>query len=318
MNENEKVRVARLSVFSNTLLVLFKLVVGLMINSVSVLSEAVHSGLDLLAALFALFAVRQSGKPPDEEHQFGHGKFENVAGVLEAVLIFLAAVWIIREAVQKLFSGAHVVAPLWGLIVMGVSGGVNLVVSSVLMKTAHATDSVALEADAWHLRTDVYTSLGVAAGLFLLWLTGFQIFDPLIAIGIALLIVKASFDLTAKALLPLLDTRLPPEEERIIKEIISRYGRSYVSFHKLRSRKAGSERHIDLHLVVPQNRSVATSHELCDEIEKAVRERFADVHVLIHVEPCRGGDDCLNCPERCELFPHPGGGSERNLPKEGE
>jgi len=299
---NKKVKVAQLSVLSNTLLVLFKLVVGIAINSVSVISEAIHSGLDLLAALLALFAVRQSGKPPDEQHQYGHGKIENISGVIEAILIFIAAIWIIREAVHKLLVGARVETPVWGLIVMGFSGVVNYIISTVLMKTAKATDSVALEADAWHLRTDVYTSLGVAAGLLLLLLTGYQLLDPLIAIGVALLIIKASFDLTIKAFFPLLDTSLPSDEEETIKQIIDDYGTQYISFHKLRTRKAGSERHIDLHLVVPETRSIAISHELCDDIEKAVKDRFPGSHVLIHVEPCRNGDDCLACPEPCKSY----------------
>lgn len=299
---NKKVKVAQLSVLSNTLLVLFKLVVGIAINSVSVISEAIHSGLDLLAALLALFAVRQSGKPPDEQHQYGHGKIENISGVIEAILIFIAAIWIIREAVHKLLVGARVETPVWGLIVMGFSGIVNYIISTVLMKTAKATDSVALEADAWHLRTDVYTSLGVAVGLLLLLLTGYQLLDPLIAIGVALLIIKASFDLTIKAFFPLLDTSLPSDEEETIKQIIDDYGTQYISFHKLRTRKAGSERHIDLHLVVPETRSIAISHELCDDIEKAVKDRFPGSHVLIHVEPCRNGDDCLACPEPCKSY----------------
>ncbi|HHW41566.1 MAG TPA: cation transporter [Syntrophomonadaceae bacterium] len=293
---------AQLSVLSNTLLVLFKLVVGIAINSVSVISEAIHSGLDLLAALLALFAVRQSGKPPDEQHQYGHGKIENISGVIEAILIFIAAIWIIREAVHKLLVGARVETPVWGLIVMAFSGVVNYVISTMLMKTAKATDSVALEADAWHLRTDVYTSLGVAAGLILLLLTGYQILDPLIAIAVALLIIKASFDLTVKAFFPLIDTSLPSDEEEIIKQIIDDYGSQYISFHKLRTRKAGSERHIDLHLVVPETRTIAVSHELCDDIEKAVKDRFPGSHVLIHVEPCRNGDDCLTCPEPCDSY----------------
>lgn len=300
-NKDKKVKVASLSVLSNTLLVLFKLVVGIAINSVSVLSEAIHSGIDLLAALLALFAVRQSGKPPDERHHYGHGKIENISGVVEAVLIFIAAIWIIREAVQKLLVGARVETPVWGLAVMAFSGGVNYIVSNMLMRTAKATDSVALEADAWHLRTDVYTSLGVATGLLLLLVTRFQFLDPLIAIAVALLIIKASFDLTKKAFLPLIDTSLPSEEEEIIKEIIDDYASKYISFHKLRTRKAGSERHIDLHLVVPRTTTIAVSHELCDDIEKAVKDRFPGSHVLIHVEPCRDGNDCLVCPEACDL-----------------
>ena len=212
----QKAAAARLSVSSNALLVVLKLLVGIAIGSVSVLSEAVHSGIDLLAALLAFFAVNRSGKPPDEEHEYGHGKIENVSGVVEAVLIFLAAVWIVTEAAHRLAAGAAVQTPLWGLVVMGLSGLVNLFISSKLMKTARGTDSIALEADAWHLRTDVFTSFGVAAGMLLIWITGRSIIDPILAIGVALLIVKASYDLTVKAFSPLLDARLPLDEEAVI------------------------------------------------------------------------------------------------------
>ncbi|MDD2358968.1 MAG: cation diffusion facilitator family transporter [Syntrophaceticus schinkii] len=307
-----KVGVARLSVLSNTVLVIFKLVVGLYINSVSVLSEAIHSGLDLVAAMIALFAVSRSGKPPDAEHQYGHGKIENVSGVIEAILIFVASIWIIREAVIKLITGAQVEAPMWGLIVMGFSAVANWVVSSLLMKTARETDSVALEADALHLRTDVYTSLGVAGGLLLLWVTGIHLFDPLIAIGVALLIIKTAYDLTAKAFFPLLDASLPVEEEEHIKEIILAFGSHFVSFHKMRTRKAGPQRFIDLHLVVPQYQNISASHDVCDVIEREIKEQYPGAQVLIHVEPCRIGDDCLQCRERdhCEI-------SEKNAKEKG-
>ncbi len=307
-----KVGVARLSVLSNTALVIFKLIVGLYINSVSVLSEAIHSGLDLAAAMIALFAVKRSGKPPDAEHQYGHGKIENVSGVIEAILIFVASIWIIREAAIKLVTGARVEAPMWGLIVMGFSAVVNWVVSSLLMKTAQETDSVALEADGLHLRTDVYTSLGVAGGLLLLWVTGIHIFDPLIAIGVALLIIKAAYDLTAKAFFPLLDTSLPAEEEEHIKEIILSFGSHFVSFHKMRTRKAGPQRFIDLHLVVPQHQNISVSHDVCDDIEREMKDQYPGAQVLIHVEPCRIGEDCLQCRERgqCEI-------SEKNAKEKG-
>lgn len=302
MNNNEKkVKVAYFSVISNTLLVFFKLAVGIAINSVSVLSEGIHSGLDLLAALLALFAVRQSGKPPDERHRYGHGKIENISGVIEALLIFLAAFWIIWEAVQKLIIKTAVETPGWGIAVMICSGVVNYFISNLLMKTARTTDSVALEADAWHLRTDVYTSFGVAIGLLLLMFTRYYFLDSIIAIVVALLIVKASFDLARKAFLPLIDTSLPPEEEEIIREVIDGYASSYIGFHDLRTRKSGSERHIDLHLVVPRTRNIAMTHELCDDIEEALKERFPGSHVLIHVEPCQHGKDCPTCPEACDL-----------------
>jgi cation diffusion facilitator family transporter len=208
----KKVAAARLSVISNSFLIALKLAVGLTINSVSVISEAIHSGMDLMAALIALFAVSKSDKPPDAEHQYGHGKIENLSGVIEAILIFAAAIWIIREAAVKLTTGVQVETPLWGMGVMCFSAAVNWVVSSLLMKTARETDSIALEADALHLRTDVYTSAGVAVGMLLLWVTDIQLFDPLIAIAVALLIIKAAYDLTIKAFFPLLDTSLPQEE----------------------------------------------------------------------------------------------------------
>ncbi len=299
----QKAKAERLSIGSNALLVVLKLVVGIAIGSVSVLSEAIHSGIDLLAALLAFFAVKRSGKPPDEEHRYGHGKIENVSGVVEAVLIFLAAVLIVVEAARRLVTGAVVQTPLWGLVVMGLSGLVNLFVSSNLMKTAKATDSIAVEADAWHLRTDMFTSFGVAAGLLLIWITGRSLFDPLFAIGVALLIVKTSFSLAVKAFSPLLDTRLPMDEEAVIRQIIAGYGSEYIGFHELRTRKSGSDRHIDLHLVAPRDQSIARSHELCDQIEQAISDRFPGARILIHVEPCREGGDCSSCAARCESPP---------------
>lgn len=296
---DSKESVARLSIISNTLLVLFKIAVGLVIGSVSVLSEAIHSGLDLLAAVMAYFAVKTSGKPPDEKHRYGHGKIENVSGVVEAILIFVAAVWIILEAVKRLAWGGSVETPLWGLLVMGVSGIMNWLVSGRLLHIARKTDSIALEADAWHLRTDVYTSAGVAVGMLFLWITRWQIIDPIIAILVALLILKTSIELTSNAFAPLLDTSLPNDEEQVILEVMERYESQYISFHKLRTRKSGSERHIDLHLVVPWQQSIADSHQLCDQIEADLKERFEGSHVLIHVEPCRGLEDCPGCPERC-------------------
>jgi cation diffusion facilitator family transporter len=314
----KKVEVARLSVLSNTVLVVFKLAVGVAINSVSVLSEAIHSGLDLIAAVIAFFAVSKSSKPPDAEHRYGHGKIENVSGVIEAILIFMAAAWIIREAVIKLITGARVAAPFWGLIVMGFSAVINWVISSLLMKTAQESDSVALEADAWHLRTDVYTSVGVAGGLLLLWVTGLQLFDPLIAIGVGLLIIKAAYDLTRKAFLPLLDTSLPSQEEKRIMEIIAAYGANFVGYHELRTRKAGSERFIDLHLVMPQHFNVSESHMICDAIEEKIREAYPGSHVLIHVEPCRIGYDCSDCTQTECMLSLKGEKDGRNSASEGE
>ena len=289
----EKRRVALLSVASNTLLTSSKLVVGFISGSVSIISEGIHSGIDLLAACIAYFSVRQSDKPADSRHEYGHGKIENISGTIEALLIFVAVIMIAIEAVRKLIhilkgEGSELgsMALDIGLVVMACSALINVYVSARLMKVAKKTDSVALEADALHLRTDVYTSAGVFVGLLLIRFTGWHIIDPLIALGVAVMITKAAYDLVKKAFFPLIDVSLPEEEKNIIIEVISGHKGEFVEFHELRTRKAGAERHVDLHLVVPKHTSIAEVHDLCDLIELEIRERLQGAHVLIHTEPC--------------------------------
>lgn len=283
---DESLRAARVSVLSNGFLVLAKLAIGIVTQSLSVVSEAIHSGLDLLAALIAYFSLREASKPADLEHRYGHGKMENVAGTFEGLLIFVAALGIIMEAIKKLKSGAVVAQPLAGTGIMALSAAVNYFVSRHLFKVADRTQSVALTADAWHLRTDIYTSVGVMVGLLALKVTGFNWLDPLVALLVAALIVRAAYSLTREALAPLMDVCLPAEEERIIKEIISAHAGEYVDFHKLRTRKPGRERQIDLHLVVPARQPVAQAHYLCDHITSEIKSALPNTHVLIHIEPC--------------------------------
>ena len=301
----EKRRVALLSVASNTLLTSSKLVVGFLSGSVSIISEGIHSGIDLLAACIAYFSVRESDKPADSRHEYGHGKIENISGTIEALLIFVAVVMIVIEAIRKLTyvingQGGEVgsMALDLGLVVMGCSALINIFVSTRLMRVAKKTDSVALEADALHLRTDVYTSAGVFVGLLLIRFTGWHIIDPLIALGVALMITKAAYDLVKKAFFPLIDVSLPAEEKSIITEVIGRHQNEFVEFHALRTRKAGAERHVDLHLVVPRVASIAEVHELCDTIELEISEQLQGTHVLIHTEPC--GVHETTCPSEQE------------------
>ena len=296
----EKTRAALISVVSNTMLTLGKVSVGLASGSVSILSEGIHSGIDLLAAVIALFAVKKSAKPADERHAYGHGKIENISGTIEAFLIFIAAIWIIIEAVHKLTSGIVIIEKMgWGMAIMATSAIVNLFVSTYLMRVAKKTNSVALEADALHLRTDVYTSAGVLAGLLLVHFTGWVIFDPIIAICVALLIIKAAFDLTKEAFMPLVDVRLDESEYRVILAVLEDYSSNFVEFHKLRTRRSGPERHIDLHLVLPKFQSILEVHDLCNRIERDIKERLSETHILIHPEPCNEGKvRCEVCDEK--------------------
>lgn len=300
--QRQKSSAAALSVLSNSLLVVLKLIVGLMIGSVSVISEAIHSGVDLLSALIAWFAVRTADKPADEEHAFGHGKVENISGTVEALLIFLAAGWIIYEAIEKLLgkSGPMQEAQ-WGIIVMLISSVANILVSRNLFKVGKATQSVALEADAWHLLTDVYTSAGVALGLAVIWLgkkfmpsVNLHWVDPITAIAVATLITKAAWELTLKSARDLLDARLPQEECEWISDRVRGLSPRVRGFHRLRTRKSGSHRFIQFHLMVDAGMSVEQSHDLHDEIVSIIKDHLGHSTVTIHIEPCS-----YNCTESC-------------------
>lgn len=273
-------------------------------QSVSVISEAVHSGLDLVAAIIAWFSVRESGKPADDEHRFGHGKIENVAGTIEAILIFGAAIYIIWEAGKKLLTGhVEIEALSAGAVVMGVSSLANYLVSRYLLNVAIKTDSVALEADAMHLRTDVYTSLGVLGGLAAIKLTGITMLDPIIAIAVALMIIKAAWDLTRTAFFHILDVKLPDDEEVLIHDVMERYRGSFIEYHKLRTRKSGHTRHIDMHLVVPKQMTVEAGHALSHRISSEIEACLPYSHILVHIEPCPGG--CELCTAECPKVSRP-------------
>ena len=300
-NNNRKIRAAVLSVISNTALVVIKLVTGLLIGSVSIISEAIHSGVDLLAAVIALFSVKTSSLPADSEHPFGHGKIENISGTIEALLIFVAAIWIIAEAVKKLLDPEPIEAVGWGVGIMLISAVTNIFVSKMLFKVGRETDSIALQADAWHLKTDVYTSAGVMAGLALLWLAeglfpdrNFFWLDPVAALVVAVLIIKAAYDLTSQSAKDLLDVHLPSVELEWIREKINEQAGIIHGFHDLRTRKAGHFRFIEFHLKVESLMSVMDSHAIAKELSNEIKIQFPNTTVTIHIEPCDG-----KCVEKC-------------------
>jgi len=280
---NSKTKIARLSVASNTLLIVMKLVVGIISGSVSIISEAIHSSMDLIAAIIAFFSVSVSDNPPDSRHPYGHGKVENISGVIEAILILIAAIWIIIEAVKKLLGEAVELESIWiGALIMLISAVVNTIVSRQLYKVARETNSVALEADALHLKTDVYTSAGVAIGLSLIMVTGIKWLDPIIAILVAVFILRESYILLSKAFSPLIDTAWGDEEIIGLERKLSTMD---VNYHDLRTRLAGNYRFIDIHIQIPENESVGNAHNYCDKIEDELKSIYDNLTVTIHVEP---------------------------------
>lgn len=297
----EKVKAARWSIVSNSSLVVVKLVIGVLMGSVSVMSEAIHSGLDLLASIIAYYAVGKAGKPADERHPYGHGKWENVSGVVEALLILAAALYILYEAGMRLTKGSQVDHIGLGTAVMAISAIVNWFMSGYLFRVAKKTRSIALEADAWHLRADVYTSAAVLAGLIALSLTGISQLDSIVAIAVALLIIKSSINLTKTAIGDIFDQRLPAEDEGKIREVLSRHERECIGFHRLRSRKSGSIRFIDLHLVVPRAWSIEEAHTLGDTVEKEILEELSSTQIIIHIDPCsKNLEPCTECTRKIE------------------
>lgn len=300
--EKQKTSVAVLSVLSNTFLIILKLAIGIIIGSVAIISEAIHSTIDLLAAIIALLAIKKSNQPADQDHAYGHGKFENLSGGIEVLLIFVASAGIIFEAIRKLINPQPIEAVGWGIGVMFISSVVNFFISHLLFQVGNKTDSFALQADAWHLRTDVYTSVGVMIGLISLW-GGEQLFpktnwhwiDPTIALIVALLIIKAGYSLSRQAVYGLLDVRLPSEEEAWVKAKIQQLYPQIRSFHNFRSRKAGATRFVEFHLVLDPTMSVQESHQINDQLVQAIKTRFKDSKVMVHIEPCDN-----TCESKCQ------------------
>ena len=298
----EKASVARLSILSNLGLVIIKLATGILIGSISIISEAIHSGIDLVASTIAYISIKKSSEPPDLEHAFGHGKFENISGFIEALLIFAAAIIIIKEAYDKLVYGIVLEDVSIGIVVMLISAIANFIISEKLRRTAKRTDSIALEADAWHLRTDVLSSACIFLGLVAIKITGIKVLDPIMAIAVALFILFAALRLTVKSVRDLMDIKLPEEEEREIRRIIEKYSDEFIDYHDLRTRKAGSDRFVDLHLVVPKKLSVEAAHALTDTIEDEIARKYPRTSVIIHVEPCEVSGSCDVCDDECKKY----------------
>ena len=279
-----KTRAALISVFSNTTLILLKVVAGLLSGSVSVLSEAIHSSMDLAASLIAFFSVRVSSNPPDKDHPYGHGKFENLSGTIEAILLFIASGFIIWEAIHKLFDPQPLQWAGLAIAVMLFSAVVNIFVSKLLYRVAKREDSIALEADALHLKTDVYTSAGVAIGLSLVYFTGWYILDPLIALATAGLILYESCHLLKRALSPLLDFHLSEEEEALIINVLEQYRSSIYNYHELKTRRSGHQRYIEFHLELDPEISIHDYELISDRIELDLAAALENVVVTIHAE----------------------------------
>ena len=293
-----KIGAALLSLIVIVCLIVLKVVVGIITGSLSVLAQAIDSFLDLFAVIITFLAIRVAARPADVDHPYGHGKAENIAAIVQAVLIFLVGGSIIYAAVRRVQTEAALEMTEAGIGVMAVSIAASVMLSRYLLKTARREDSMALEANARNIAADVYSAAVVLAGLLVVRLTDITIIDPILAGLVALYIFKVAYDLLRQSFGGLVDVKLPEDEENDIRDAITEhFGGEVVGFHKLRTRKSGSHRHIDLHLVMPKHISIEEAHKMCDHLEEDIEGRWQHTDIVIHVEPC--DDNCDGCGLTC-------------------
>lgn len=281
-----KTRAAAFSIASNATLIALKVMAGAITGSIAIITEAIHSAIDLLASMIAYFSVRKADEPPDESHPYGHEKVENVAAGIEGMLILVGAGIIIYESVRRLIDHAEVEHLGVGIAVIAFSTVANFVVSGYLYRQAKLTDSPALEGDAAHLRTDAFTSAGVLLALILVQVTGIEELDAITALIVAVAIVWAGIQILSRSSRVLVDEALPAHELAAVRTAIDEFGsEEVVGFHKLRARSAGSRRYVDLHVQFRKGTTLERAHELAHELQRAIRGRLRGADVLIHLEP---------------------------------
>jgi len=274
-------------------LIILKVVVSIISRSISIYAQAADSLFDIFSIGITLIALNMSVAPADEEHPFGHGKAEGLAAMIQAILVLGAGGFIIYSAIQRIIHST-VIEPDKGILVMLISIITSLFLSRHLRRVAKATGSTAIDASARNISADVYSAAGVLLGLLMVRLTGFVILDPIIALIMAGFVLKAGYQVTIRAIHELIDHALPKEEQKILNDCLSVHTTQLVSYHAVRSRRAGNERFIDLHLVMPRNFSVENAHAMCDHLEQDIKNKITSANVIIHTEPCSSAD-CIRC-----------------------
>jgi cation diffusion facilitator family transporter len=281
-----KAAAAAVSIVSNSTLILLKVAVGMATGSVAILTEALHSMIDLIASVVAFFSVRKADEPADDDHPYGHEKIEHMAAAIEGMLILVGSGVIALEATRRLIEGGEVHRLGLGIGVIALSIAVNLVVSTWLFARAKATESPALEADAEHLRTDMVSSIGVLIGLVLVIITDAQWLDPVVALLVAAWISIAGLRILRQASRVLVDEALPQSElDAIAAEVAGFCPRGVIGFHALRARRAGNHRYIDMHVQFREGMSLEEAHRTSHSLQDAIQARLGASDVLIHLEP---------------------------------
>ncbi len=295
--DSEKKFAAGLSITSNAIIIITKIIAGMLSGSISIISEAIHSMSDFLASVLTFFAVTRSAEPADKEHPFGHGKYEDMSGFIEGGLIIFAGCFIVFESTKKIILGYTLqTESMLGIYVMALAVVANFVVSRYLFYVAKKSDSVSLLADAEHLSTDIFSSLGVLVGLVLIKITGIAALDPIVAIVVAVIILKTGFMISKETLNNLLDGSLPQEDIKKI-ETILKNNKVIKGFKNIKGRKSGQYKDIELTLLFNPDMKISCAHNICDQIENEIKKELGNVSTIIHAEPVSVATNSKNNPE---------------------
>lgn len=278
-------RFAWLSIAAALTTIALKTGAYLLTGSVSLLSDAVEALVNLAGALMALGMLIIAARPPDEDHTFGHNKAEYFSSAMEGFLILVAAIAIVVTAVGRLIDPRPLEQMSIGLIISTGASLVNFGAAQILLAAGKRHQSITLEADAKHLMTDVWTSVGVIGGLLVATITGWSILDPIMAILVAINIIWTGFDLVRRSVNGLMDVALPDAEQKIVADVIEKYTARQVQFHALRTRQAASRRFISVHMLVPGAWTVHDAHHVAEDFEGDIRSALGDAIIHTHLEP---------------------------------
>jgi len=287
------VRIAAISLVTTAALLVLKLIFGIISGSIAVLGDAVDSGTDLTAGAAALISVRIAAQPADEEHPYGHGKVETISAAVAATIIGIGGGIVVYQAVRRLLEGGPDIDPGVGLVAMVIAAIANIVLAFLMRREANRSHSMALRAEATHLQTNVVQACTIIAGLVLVAATNEDVFDPLVALGLAAYMGWTALGLVRIAASEVMDTSLPEADLAAIHDVLVEHREHVRGFHRLRTRRTGAVRHVDMHLLVEAELTVEQVHPISDRIEHEIEERLPGTIVVIHVEP----DDGLHAVE---------------------
>lgn len=284
--EAAKTSVAQLSILAAAFLITLKLATGFITGSISVWASLLDSTMDIFASIINYFAVRAASRPADEDHTYGHGKAESLAGLFQSIVIAASGIFLIRESIRRIINPNQTSSEWLGVLTMLIAVVVSIALVARLKRVARETESPALQADATHYVTDIFTNLGALLALVIVGLTPWQMADPIISIGIAFYILWSAVSVGRESIDVLMDRRLPLDVDEQIASVVSRFrDQGVLGFHDLRTRRSGSQKFIDLHLEVVRDLSLQDAHDATVRVLRAIEAEIPRARVQIHTDP---------------------------------